>query len=357
MLLVHRHLMKTFLRNFALTIAGSLVLFILLDVLDHIGSLVDNEATVDMIARYYVYKAVWIIDQVLPISMLMATLFTIGTMARYLELTALFSSGWSLLGVTRPLIITAVLATIFSLAWREYVLPDANIKRNRVWEIEIHKNPDRMRPTQDISVTGPGGRLYYARKFDPNTNVITGLKILTPEGSRITERIDAERAAWDGTHWTLSNGVRRVFLEQGEEITPFTDLKARDLSVDPKSFYHDRIRREDMNIRQLRDLVQVTRMSGGDPTTALVDIQYNLAFPVINLIVVLIGIVLASGPRKTTIASGFGLTLLICFGFYLFMSFGQSLGHEGTLPPVVAAWTGNAVFFLLFLILFFRARR
>jgi len=357
MRLVHRYLLKSFLRNFALTILGSLVLFTLLDLLDHVGSLVDNHATAGMVARYYTYKAAWIIDQVLPISMLMATLFTIGTMARYLELTALFSSGWSLLGVTRPLIVTAVIASVFSLAWREYVLPDANINRNRVWEIEIHKNPDRMRPTTDIRITGPAGRFYYARKFDPNNNTITGLKIYTPRGSQIVESIDAERAEWDGEHWTLINGKRRVFRDEFEDITPFERLKARDLEVDPKSFFHDRIRREDMNIRQLQDLVRVTELSGGDPTRALVDIQFNLAFPLINLLVVLIGIVLASGPRKTTVASGFGLTLLISFGFYLFMSFGRSLGHEGTVSPLVAAWTGDVVFFALFLVLFLRARR
>ncbi len=357
MRLVHRHLLKTFLRNFMLTMLGSLVLFTLLDLLDHVGSLVDNHASADMIARYYIYKGAWIVDQVLPISMLMATLFTIGTMARYLELTALFSSGWSLLGVTRPLIVAAVIASLFSLAWREYVLPRANINRNRVWEVEIHKNPDRMRPTTDIHLTGPAGRIYYARKYDPNTQVLTGLTIYTPSGSLITEKVEAERAEWDGRYWTLFNGKKRIFEDEREKITPFEKITARDFEVAPKSFYHDRIRREDMNIRQLQDLVRVTRLSGGDPIKALVDIQFNLAFPLINLLVVLIGIVLASGPRKTTIASGFGLTLLISFGFYLFMSFGQSLGHEGTVPPLVAAWTGDVVFFILFLVLFLRARR
>ncbi len=151
MLLIHQHLLKNFLRNLGHTILGSLILFTLLDLLDHIGSLVDNQASVSMIARYYLYKAVWIIDQVLPISMLMATLFTLGGMARYLELTALFSSGWSLLKVTRPLIILAIFTVFFSLAWREYILPQANINRNRVWEVEIHKNPDRIRPTQNMS--------------------------------------------------------------------------------------------------------------------------------------------------------------------------------------------------------------
>ncbi len=122
--IIHRHLLGTFLRNLGYTMVGALILFTLVDVLDHMGSFVDNDATAWMILRYYAFKAAWIVDTVLPIAMLMATLFTVGTMARYLELTALFAAGWSLMKVARPLIALSILVTVFSLVWREYVLPE-----------------------------------------------------------------------------------------------------------------------------------------------------------------------------------------------------------------------------------------
>ncbi len=355
--IIHRHLLRGFLRNLSYTMVGALILFTLIDMLDHMSSFLDNSATASMIGRYYVFKAAWIVDTVLPIAMLMATLFTIGSMARYLELTALFAAGWSLMKVCRPLIILALLVTVFSLAWREYVLPEANIRRNKVWEVEIHGRPDRIRPTQHIALTDSDGRLYYARKFDPNSGILTGLKILSYDGAVVTERIDAQRAEWDGQYWTLINGTRRTFDGDEETTSSFDRLTASDLTVDPKGFYRDRIRQEDMNIRQLREHVALVTRSGGDPTSGLVDIQFNLAFPLVNLIVVLMGVLLASGPRKTTVASGFGWTLLVSFGYYLFMNFGRSLGHNGTLPPMAAAWAGNALYTVIFVVLFARARR
>lgn len=357
MAIIHRYLLGSFLRILGFALIGALILFTLIDLLDHMGSFVDNKATASMILRYYAFKAAWTLDTVLPISMLMATLFSIGTMARYLELTALFASGLSLIRISLPLILLSVLVTLGSLAWREYILPEANVRRTKVWEVEIHGHPDRIRPTQNIAVTGRDGRLYYARKFDPNTGILTGLKIVSRQGSVVVERIDARRAEWDGSHWTLIEGTRRVFDGDAETTTTFDRLTAGDLSIDPKGFYRDRIRQEDMNIRQLREHVDLVDQSGGDPTTGLVDIQFNLAFPLVNVIVVLMGIVLASGPRKTTVASGFGLTLGISFAYYLFMNFGRSLGHNGTLPPLVAAWAGNAVFLMVFMVLFIRARR
>ena len=140
MSIIHRHLLFTFFRNLAFTMVGALVLFTLIDLLDHIGSLVDNEASAWQILRYYTFKAVWIVDTVLPIAMLMATLFTVGTMARYLELTALFAAGWSLMKTTRPLILLAILAYWYHRA-HDFAIP----RRIVVWRKLRNKRREEAR--------------------------------------------------------------------------------------------------------------------------------------------------------------------------------------------------------------------
>ncbi len=357
MTIIHRYLLGSFIRNLLYTMLGALLLFTVMDLLDHMGSFVDNSATLSMILRYYMYKGAWIVDTVLPIAVLMAVLFTVGTMARYLELTALYAAGWSLLKITRPLITMAMLLTVFSLCWHEYVLPKANINKRKVWEVEIHKQPNTINPTSNIAVRGSDDRMYYAHRFDPNTGILQGMRVVTKEGSQVVEIIAASRAEWNHGRWTLTDVTRRRFKGDRETTEHFDKMTAYDMTIDPKGFYRDRIRQQDMNIRQLHDHIQLVRQSGGNPTNSLVDIQFNLAFPVVNLIVTLMGIILASSPRKTTVASGFGMTLLVSFGYYMFMNFGKSLGHTGTIPPLVAAWTGNVFFLLLFFVLYLRARR
>ncbi len=355
---IHERLvLGTFLRYLLYTLLGSFILFTLVDLFDHLGSLLDNQATGSMIVRYYLYKGAWIIDQVLPVAVLMATLFTIGSMARYLELTALYASGLSLARIALPLFVTGILLTGGALLWREYVLPEANVRMWRVWEVEIHKQTEKLRPTRQIAATGPDGRLYYARKYDPNTRTVTGLKVMAMDGPVVRERLDAAEAQWQDDHWQLRDGTLRVFTADGETITTFAELAATDLAIRPEGLYRTRVRPENMTIRQLLAHRDLLRQTGGDPTQASVDIQFQLAFPLVNLIVVCLGVVLASGPRKTTIASGFGLTLAVGFGYYLLMMFGRSLGHSGVLPPVVAGWAGNAVYALGTWVLWVRARR
>ena len=61
----------------------------------------------------------------------------------------------------------------------------------------------------------------------------------------------------------------------------------------------------------------------------------------------MIGASIASRLRMQSAALGFGLSVAISFVYYAFMRTGQALGHNGALPPYVAAWLGDAVFGLV----------
>jgi lipopolysaccharide export system permease protein len=264
MRLTHRSILSTFLRLLGFTIIGARILFTLLDLLDHMDSFVDNGATRGQVFRYYLNKVPWIIDTVLPIGMLMATLFTVGTMARYNELTALFAAGRSLLQVTRPLVVLAFAAALFSLAWSEYVLPNSNAEVEHIWEVEVHGRPDRVNPTTDIALYGDDGRLYYARTYVPDRQEVKQFRIHRFEGARAAERLDAQRAAWDGAQWVLFEGTHRRFTGDVDSVTVFQRLETGLSGVTPETFQDDRLKPESMNIRRLARYIALIDRSGGD---------------------------------------------------------------------------------------------
>lgn len=357
MSLIHRAVLASFLRTLLTTLAGACVLFLLVDLFEHVDNFLDNHATLAQIGRYYLYKLPWVLDLCLPIAMLMAALFTVGSLARYNELTALFAAGRSLAQIVRPLLALAAAASLFSLAWSEWVLPRANSARDHVYNVEIHRRPDRARPTVDVAITGDDQRLYYARTYRPEQGEIIDLSVQTLRQSRVIERLDAARAEWDGHQWILFDGTRRFFSGDRETATHFQRLEAPFLSVTPEELNRERVRPEDMNVRQLAHRVALLRRTGADATSYAVDLQFRLAFPWIHLIVVTLGVLLASGPRKTNVASGFGWTVLISFGYYLAMNFGRALGHSGALPPVLAGWGGDFLYLGVAAALWVRARR
>jgi lipopolysaccharide export system permease protein len=47
----------------------------------------------------------------------------------------------------------------------------------------------------------------------------------------------------------------------------------------------------------------------------------------------------------------------ISFAYYAFMQSGKALGHNGALPPYLAAWLGDLVFGGVGTVMMFRAQR
>jgi lipopolysaccharide export LptBFGC system permease protein LptF len=82
---------------------------------------------------------------------------------------------------------------------------------------------------------------------------------------------------------------------------------------------------------------------------------HKLSFPVINLIVVLLGLSIGASQRRNTLWAGFGATIGAAFGYYLLMDFGLELGRSGLLSPQVSAWSGNVIYGATGVFLFWRA--
>ena len=56
-------------------------------------------------------------------------------------------------------------------------------------------------------------------------------------------------------------------------------------------------------------------------------------------------------------ALGFGLSVANSFLYYGIMRTGQALGHNGALPPYVAAWSADVMFGAVALIMLGQAQR
>lgn len=89
----------------------------------------------------------------------------------------------------------------------------------------------------------------------------------------------------------------------------------------------------------------------------MVEFHRRLALPTSCLVLALVGIPLGLSSRKGGKATGFVLTIVLVFAYYLISLFGISLGRSGKLDPAIAVWAANLVFFLGGLLLLFRVDR
>jgi lipopolysaccharide export system permease protein len=87
---------------------------------------------------------------------------------------------------------------------------------------------------------------------------------------------------------------------------------------------------------------------GEDASREIVDLHMKISFPLTNLIVIFFFIPIAtSNMRSKGRGWVFMLGLVVCFAYLIVVQISQSLGYNGIIPPVWAAWAPNLVFTLL----------
>jgi lipopolysaccharide export system permease protein len=103
------------------------------------------------------------------------------------------------------------------------------------------------------------------------------------------------------------------------------------LPSDPNTMTVGQARRAERLLRESNNLKDARRMR--------VRIQEKFAFPFICLVFGLLGSSLGVRPNsRTSRSQGFGISVLLIFGYYLMSFIFSSLGVTGTLSPPLAAW-------------------
>jgi lipopolysaccharide export system permease protein len=343
--ILDRYLLREFLGYVLLGLAGFIVIFIVVDIFEKIDVFLDHRAPALLITRYYLYKAPEVVVQVLPVALLLATFLALGQLNKFNELTAMRTAGWSLARILRVVFATGLGAALLSLALGEFVVPHADRERNRIYDEQIQRI-ERPAATEraDVTYLGEGGRIFFIHLYLVKEQRMHEVSLQEFRSGELVRRIDAAEASWDGQRWVFTSGFLRSFDAGREHAQAFDRMAVNGLAEKPEDFAKENRKPEEMNYWELRAYIQKLRASGGRVANYLVDLHLKLAFPLINVIVLMIGASLATRLRMQGAALGFGLSIGIAFVFYGLMRTGQALGHNGALPPYLAAWMADLLF-------------
>jgi len=355
---LHQYLLKKFIVNLFVAVSGWIVIFVIINMIEKLSTFIDHDATLQQFFLFYLYFIPYIISLTLPIAMLLAVLFAVSNLAQHNELIAQLSSGISLYKILSPLFIAAFFISILSGFFNEYVVTSSNQRRLDLMRYDIEKNPrNHGKFRNDIYVQDTETRKMYLKYFNGKKNEGTEISLQTFTGSVMVERIDAKKMDWQDSSWVLHNASLRKFSGDHEQIRQIADTTITDSRIKPKNLVRIQKKPEEMSFAELDIFINELTDIGANPRKWLVERHLKIALPFANFIVILIGAPFASRKRRGGTGLSFGLSLLISFSFFIIIRFGQVLGHQGTLEPLLAAWLGNLVFLGLGLYTLFTVRK
>jgi lipopolysaccharide export system permease protein len=113
----------------------------------YIDDLMGKGLSVWVILELLFYVSASLIPLALPLAILLSSLMTFGNLAEHNELTALKSSGFSLLRIMRPLIVIVGIIAVSTFLFANFVIPAANLKwHTLIYDIQNKKISTLLTP-------------------------------------------------------------------------------------------------------------------------------------------------------------------------------------------------------------------
>lgn len=338
-----RHIFKEFLRVFSITLVAFVALFLLVEIVEKSDDLIEHHASILTSVYFFLYQVPFFFCQVAPVAVLLSVLISLGTLNKHGEITAVKAGGISLTSAISPLFVAGVFMVALVIIINESVTPVAN-KAVSAIERKI-QGKERMKfGKEGLWLRGEDG-IYNVREIDLKRNILRGLTIFRLEGARLVGRTKARTAEWEDGRWVAEGARELVFsddsviIERHKGETVFHGLDAPENLVTLEKNY------EEMSFSELKHYIRGLEKEGFNTDRYSVELYSKLTFPVVNFIMVLVGIPFAlRAGRHGGIATGVGLSVIIGFSYWVIFGLSKSLGQGGIVPPLVAAAFPDVLF-------------
>jgi len=347
---IYSYLTREYLKVFVLSLCSLVFIYLIILFFQKVDIFIKNKAPFYLIFEYLLLRSPEVIFQwTLPYGVLLTTLLTLGNLSTHNEIIAMKAGGISLYRITLPLIVVALIISFFSFLGNEYLLPYTNQKSQYILDIKVRKEqPYGFFKNYKIWYRSEN-RIYNIQLIDIEGKILKGVALYEINHRfKLIKRIDTREARWLNDRWQFLNGTVRIFNEDGSiQMIPFNEL---DLFLPEKweNFKSIERRPQEMSYTELRSYIQKIQSAGYDATRYIVDLHSKYSFPILNIIMVLVGVPFSlKTARSRGIALNIGLSIIIGFTygiiFYIFISFGKS----GILSPLLSSWTPNILFTLV----------
>lgn len=337
-----RYLTRMFVTRCLAVLLALAALLQLLDLLDAASTVLERDGGAGDLLRYIAYRLPVIVEQVVPLAVLIGSLTTLWTLAGANEVVAMRSIGmtpYQLLGALFP---AAVAVGLLHLVLSDQVVP--RVERGFIdwWAstTPLDEEPEAPKPLWFRL----GDQVVTAKAVSPDGRRLEGVEVFrrTPDGS-LTGRLSAESASYDGKAWTLAN-VARTEVEPSLATTR-SESQPWDTALTPGNLRDLRAPTERQSVSRLRGILRGTYAGTESRAYYQTRLHETYSGPFATLVMLLLAAPVAHGLRRRGGAMGnLALGVVIGLAFLLVDGLLAAMGEAGSMPPVVAAWAPTLFF-------------
>jgi lipopolysaccharide export system permease protein len=353
MRLLDRYIIRNFLQPYFYCILGFLSIWLIFDISDNSSIIFDERAPLRLVVKFYWSQIPQVLVILLPVSLLLALLFSLGRMSRSNEIVSMLTAGVSVPRVILPLLAIGLLTTGVTLALNYSLAAHAELARKNFLDQVYRGGPRDVVINGQVFRNRTDNRTWYIARFRPHSNEFSDVQVVQQDGQEnIVRNYMATDAYYDPAtkNWRLA-GAKVVNYDPAGNITDeklVTSLTIPGWSETPYRLSSANVRPEFLGISELREYV---RSNADFPETLLApfrtQLQYRWALPWTCFVVAVMAAPLGIGFSRRGILASVAAAIGLVFTMNFLTHFFLALGEGDRVSPFAAAWAPNLIFLVV----------
>lgn len=355
--LIDRHILFEWLKIFAMALAAMVGMLLISAVYNNLRDLLDWEVPTATAVEFFAMMALGFLPVVIPVSLLVSLLFSLGHLHKNQELIAMRAAGLGIFRITRSLWAAGAVLSFLMLALNASLVPYATARTAEILsESELqHRertgNVDRSKLRGDplFFNNSAARRNWFAANYNTYTGTVYGLNIYSYDArGRITGAVLAQSGTYDAASgtWTLRRGKELFYDASGQLIRQpaFEEKQFANFPENPELMALSGREAKDLSIPEIRRILADPELRGSARASEYEVYYFSvLASPFCCLIVVGLAIPFAVSGVRVNPMVGVSKSIGLFAAYYVLTNIFTMLGASGWLPPVVAAWSPNVI--------------
>lgn len=344
MRILDRYVLTKFALPFLYCFVGFLAIWFIFDLADNLQDFMEGKAAFPLLVEYYQSQIPEIIVISLPISALLALLYSLTAMSRSNEIISMLGAGISVVRLMAPLIVVGILLSLVSMWFNHEDAPHAAATKKQL-QREIKQG--KMR---DENLSGhlfrnrEDHRTWFVRKLWMGSGRLTQVVILQQDAEgRLTDRWYANEARFDEATgaWDLTDTRHIRLSPEGNELSniPKFELRLENWSETPWRISSSVMNPDFLSVRELDDYLE---NNSDFPDARLAAYRthwhYRWALPTFCIVVVLLAAPMGIVYSRRGLLGGVAAAIALFFLMVFLSSLSLAFGKGARIPPFWAAW-------------------
>lgn len=343
-----RHLFMNLLIPLLYLLLVFTLLFVIADLMENAYKFLGAETPSMVMIRYFGLRLPSLVIFIVPVCLLLATLYSLSMLTRHNEIVAMRASGISIYRIVRPYLFMGFICFCFTAIVNEVTGPRHAYRADQILLQQKMESDEVF--FEKIPFENPTARhSWYIESFDTRTYTMRGITLrqLREDGSDEI-KITARKGQWLDNRWWFEDGAIQRYNKNNDPVgtaEPFLTREMRNLPEIPEDFMGEAKPAEYQSSLELRKYIATHQFLSPETLNKYeVDFHHKLTMPFICIIATLIGIPVGAHTGRKGALAGILLAIGSFFGFYALQFTMEYFAKQMILAPWAGAWTAVIVF-------------